>query len=116
MAITWKWDEQIGELDIMQSGKKFTLNVYTGNAMIIFLHETQKTWSMYNFFTDRKHFINCKKDKEYNYAQEWCELRLWKKPTSDQWLLIEDIAKRNVNVRFITKPDTKKGENICSIQ
>ena len=113
MAIQWQWKEQIGELDIMQGDKKFTLTVYTGNAMIIFLHENEKSWTMYNFFAGRTHFNNCKKDKEWNYAEEWRELRLWKKPTPDQWLLIEDLAKRNVNVRFVRKPDTKKegGEN-----
>lgn len=111
MALQWQWKEQIGELDIMQGDKKFTLTVYTGNAMLILLHENEKSWTMYNFFTDRTHFNNCKKDKEWNYAEEWRELRLWKKPTPDQWLLIEDLAKRDVNVRFVRKPDTKKGDN-----
>ena len=69
MAITWQWKEQIGELDIMQGDKKFTLTVYTGNAMLILLHENEKSWTMYNFFADRTHFNNCKKDKEWNYAE-----------------------------------------------
>ena len=111
MALQWQWKEQIGELDIMQGDKKFTLTVYTGNAMLILLHENEKSYTMYNFFADRTHFNNCKKDKEWNYAEEWRELRLWKKPTPDQWLLIEDLAKRGVNVRFVRKPDTKKGDN-----
>lgn len=111
MALQWQWKEQIGELDIMQGDKKFTLTVYTGNAMLILLHENEKSWTMYNFFADRTHFKNCKNDKEWNYAEEWRELRLWKKPTPDQWLLIEDLAKRNVNVRFVRKPERKEFEN-----
>lgn len=42
MAIQWNWINQIGELDIEQGDKKFTMTVYTGNCMIIFLHETDK--------------------------------------------------------------------------
>ena len=39
MALQWQWKEQIGQLDIMQGDKKFTLSLYTGNAMLIILHE-----------------------------------------------------------------------------
>ena len=105
MAIQWEWKNKIGELDIEQGEKKFTMSVYTGNALIIFLYETEKTYKMYNFFADKDHFKNCAKDSEWDYASEWRELRLWKKPTADQWLLIEDLAKRGVNVRFVKKPE-----------
>ena len=108
MAIQWQWDGQIGELDIEQNEKKFTMTVYTGNALMIFLHETEKTYSMYTFFADKAHFKNCANDPDYNYASEWRELRLWKKPTADQWHVIEDLAKRGVNVRFIQTPKQKK--------
>lgn len=111
MAIQWQWEDKIGELDIEQGDKKFTITVYTGNAMIIFLHETESTWQMYHFFADLTHFKNCAKDPDYNYASEWRELRLWKKPTSDQWKLIEDLAKRGVNIRFIAKPEITNDEN-----
>lgn len=107
MAIQWQWEKKIGELDIEQGENKFTMSVYTGNAMIIFLHETETTWQMYSFFADLTHFKNCAKDSDYDFVSEWRELRLWKKPTSDQWKLIEYLAKRNVNVRFIKKPEGK---------
>ena len=108
MAIQWQWTNQIGELDIEQGDKKFTMTVYTGNCMIIFLHEKENTWQMYTFFADKTHFKNCAKDPEYNYAEEWRELRLWEKPTNDQWLLIKDLAKRGINVRFVARPGTEK--------
>ena len=105
MAIQWEWKNKIGELDVEQGDKKFTMSVYTGNALIIFLHETENTWQMYNFFADKGHFKNCAGDPDWNYASEWRELRLWKKPTADQWLVIEDLAKRGVDVRFVKKPE-----------
>ena len=40
MAIQWEWKNKIGELDIEQGEKKFTMSVYTGNALMIFLCET----------------------------------------------------------------------------
>ena len=111
MAITWKWKNKIGELDIKQGERKFTMSVYTGNAMIIFLYENENTWQMYSFFADKTHFKNCAKDPEYNYCEEWRELRLWEKPTTDQWLLIKDLVKRGVEVRFIAKPAKDGSEN-----
>ena len=108
MAIRWEWDQQIGELDIEQGEKKFTMTVYTGNALMIFLYEKEKTYQMYNFFTDKEHFKNCATDPEGNYASEWRELRLWEKPTADQWHVIEDLAKRGINVRFVPKPKQKE--------
>ena len=110
MAIQWEWKNKIGELDIEQDDKKFTMSVYTGNALMIFLHEWinmdgEEVYTMYSFFCDKEHFKNCATDHSWNYASEWRELRLWKKPTSDQWLLIEDLAKRGVNVKFVKKPE-----------
>lgn len=107
MALRWDWENKIGELDIEQGEKKFTMTVYQGNALMIILHENENTWQMYQFFADKTHFRNCAKDAEWNYSEEWRELRLWKKPTADLWSVIEDLAKRGVNVRFVSKP---KGE------
>ena len=107
MALRWEWENKIGELDIEQGEKKFTLSVYQGNALMIILYENEDTWQMYHFFADKSHFKNCQKDKAWNYSEDWRELRLWKKPTADLWLVIEDIAKRGVNVRFVSKT---KGE------
>ena len=104
MAIKWKWENKIGELDIEQGEKKFTLSVYTGNVMIIFIYERENTWLMYDFFANKKDFKNYVNDHDYNYASEWRELRLWEKPTSDQWLLIKDLTKRGIKVRFVAKP------------
>lgn len=112
MALRWDWNSKIGELDIEQNvlGKftnKFTLSIYQGNALMIILQEWDDNYQMYQFFADKTHFKNCAKDTEWNYCEEWKELRLWKKPSADLWVVIEDLAKRGVNVRFVSKP---KGE------
>jgi hypothetical protein len=108
MALRWNWNEKIGELDIEQGENKFTLSIYQGNALMIILQEWEDDqYSMYQFFADKAHFKNCQKDTEWNYCEEWRELRLWKKPTADLWLVIEDLAKRGINVRFVSQP---KGE------
>lgn len=107
MAIRWEWENQIGELDIDQGEKRFTMTVYQGNALMIILYETKENYQMFQFFADKAHFKNCQKDDTWNYSEGWQELRLWKKPTADLWLVIEDLAKRGVNVRFVAKP---KGE------
>lgn len=105
MALRWEWENKIGELDIEQGEHKFTMTVYQGNALMIILHEKEETWQMYFFFADKTHFKNCLKDKTFNYCEDWRELRLWKKPSADLWLVIEDIAKRGVNVRFVSKSE-----------
>ena len=39
MALHWNWDEKIGELLIRQDEKEFTISIYKGNALAIFIHE-----------------------------------------------------------------------------
>lgn len=104
MSIRWEWENKIGELDIQQGENKFTMSLYQGNALLIILYETEKDYQMHQFFADKHHFNNCKNDKEFDYAEEWRELRLWKKPSADLWKVIEDCVKRGVNVRFVKDP------------
>ena len=103
MAIRWDWKEKLGELLIKQGENEFTLSVYQGNALAIFLHEKEKTWQMYNFFADKEHFKNCAKDKDWNYAKDWVRLTLNKVPT-DFWMILKDLAKRGVEI--IINPTT----------
>lgn len=102
MALRWQWNEKIGELEIAQGEKHFTISCYTGNAMIIMLHEHEERYTLYSFFADKQHFKNCA--KEFNYAEDWVKLTLWEKPTNDQWLLIKDLVNRGVEVNLTERP------------
>ena len=109
MALRWDWNNKIGELLIRQGDKDFTINVYQGNALAIFLHEYvndegKEVYSMYSFFCDKEHFRNCAKN--YNYAEEWVKLTLWKVP-NDMWVLLKDLAKRNVTIEIRGNKDVQ---------
>ena len=103
MALTWDWNNKIGELLIKQGEREFTMSVYEGNALAIFLHEftdeegTEK-YTMYQFFCDKEHFKNCAKAKDWNYAEEWVRLTLTRVPRADFWHIVKDLATRGVEV------------------
>ncbi len=106
MALRWQWEECIGELEIKNQNKA-RIRVYQGNALLIFLNEWQSDkgeslWSMYNFFADKGHFDNCRKDKDYNYAEGWLKLTLWKVP-SDVWHVLKDLHKRGIKIEIRSK-------------
>ena len=106
MALRWQWDECIGELEI-ENQNKARIRVYQGNALAVFLNEWEDksgeaVWSMHIFFADKGHFNNCKKDKEWNYAQGWKKLTLWKVP-NDFWVIIKDLVKRGVKIEIRRK-------------
>lgn len=102
MALRWEWKECIGELEI-ENQAQARIRVYQGNALLIFLNEWEKdgesVWSMYNFFADKAHFDNYRKDKEWNYAEGWKKLTLWKVP-SDVWHVLKDLHKRGVKIEI----------------
>ena len=105
MAITWDWNNKIGELQIKQEEKEFTISVYKGNALAIFIHEFtnsegEEQYSMYNFFCDKEHFRRCA--KEFNYAEEWVKLTLWEVP-NDFWVILKDLFKRGVEINLTAK-------------
>lgn len=107
MAITWDWNNKIGELQIKQEENEFTISVYQGNALAIFIHEFTnsegvKQYSMYQFFCDKEHFRRCA--KEFNYAEEWVKLTLWEVP-DDFWIILKDLFLRGVEIYL-----TKKGD------
>lgn len=103
MAIQWNWNEKIGELLIRQKDQEFTLSIYQGNALAIFLYEFTDEkdgtgrYNMYQFFGDKEHFKNCTKNKEWNYAEEWVRITMNKVPT-DFWIILKDLAKRGVEI------------------
>lgn len=112
MALRWDWNKKIGELQIKQDEKEFTINVYQGNALAIFISEWKDSegvekYSMYNFFCDKEHFRNCTKDKTWNYAEEWVKLTLWEVP-NDFWVILKDLAKRGVTIEIRRKENGNK--------
>ena len=104
MALRWEWNDCIGELEIKE--QKYPIRIYQGNAYAIFLNEQKKTWTMHLFFADKKHFDNCRKDKEWNYAEGWMKITLWKVP-SDLWTLLKDLHKRGVNIEIRSNKNDK---------
>ena len=110
MALRWDWDKCIGELEIENQAAAH-IKVYKGNALLIFLNEWKNeegtdVWSMYNFFADKAHFDNCRKDKDWNYAKEWLKLTLWEVP-SDVWHVLKDLAKRGVTIEIKNKTNKR---------
>lgn len=67
MALQWKWSEKCGEAVLQQTiddkTKDFTLNLYTGNAFLIMIHEYEENgeniYSLHSFWIDKKHMENC---------------------------------------------------------
>lgn len=111
MALNWSWDNKIGELLINQDGKEFTISIYQGNALAIFISEFTnqegvEQYSLYNFFCDKEHFKRCTQDKTNNYAREWRKMTLWKVP-NDFWIILKDLVKRGVNIEIRSKDDVQ---------
>ena len=107
MALNWNWNEKIGELQIRQEEKEFTISIYKGNALAIFIHEYvnkegEEVYSMYIFFCDKEHFKNCTKDKTWNYAEEWVKITLWEVP-NDLRAILKDLHKRGVEIEIKNK-------------
>ena len=103
MALRWEWKECIGELET-ENQEETKIRIYQGNAFAIFLNEWigkdgQEKWSMHMFFADKRHFDNCKNDKDWNYAEGWKKITLWKVP-SDLWPFIKDLYKRGVIIEI----------------
>ena len=109
MALNWSWDNKIGELLINQDGREFTISIYQGNALAIFISEfTNKEgveqYSIYNFFCDKEHFK--RQGKTYNYAREWRKMTLWKVP-KDFWIILKDLVVRGVNIEIRSKDNVQ---------
>lgn len=111
MALHWDWNEKIGELQINSYGEDFTINVYQGNALAIFIHtffddNGTERYNMYNFFCDKEHFKNCVKGKTWNYAEDWKKLTLYRIP-SDFWVILKDLEKKGIPFEYIPNNQTK---------
>jgi len=62
MALNWLWSEKCGEATLKQEDKKFTLDLYTGNAFLIMLTNYEKNgdtyWDVFSFWVDEQHMKN----------------------------------------------------------
>ena len=63
MSLNWSFKEKVGEAVIRQGDKNFKLNLYQGNAFLIFLSEWEEDgkekYQLYLFFADKVHAKNC---------------------------------------------------------
>ncbi len=59
MALEWNFNEKIGEIELWQNDKMFTINLYKGNAFLIMLYEYKsgdvEKWEMWDFFANELH-------------------------------------------------------------
>lgn len=59
MALEWNFNEKIGEIELWQNDRMFTINLYQGNAFLIMLHEYKsgevEKWEMWGFFMNETH-------------------------------------------------------------
>ena len=73
MALTWDFNEKVGEATFLQDyngeQKTYTVNLYVGNAYLIFIYEfkdVQDRYSLFGFFADKTHMNRCLGiDKKY---------------------------------------------------
>lgn len=63
MSLNWNWNEKCGEAVIQQGEKEFTVNLYNGNAFLIFIYQYeedgQDMYQLYTFWADKQHMKNC---------------------------------------------------------
>ena len=68
MALNWYWKDKCGEATLVQTlkgreDKEFTLNLYEGNAFLIFIDEYEQDgrnmYSLWTFWSDKTHMKRC---------------------------------------------------------
>lgn len=69
MALYWDWKDKVGEAIFEHAdGKEYTINLYKGNAFLIFINEYKETdsegvehnvYNLYAFFADEAHAKRC---------------------------------------------------------
>ena len=64
----------MGKLTIRQKGKMYNVNIYSGNALAIFICEykqnDEERYVMYNFFADKKHCDNIIKNHKRLFFED----------------------------------------------
>lgn len=74
MALQWNWKDKMGKLTIRQKRKMYNVNIYSGNALAIFICEykqnDEERYVMYNFFADKKHCDNIIKNHKRLFFED----------------------------------------------
>lgn len=55
----WQWSEKVGYATIKHGESRTMVNLYNGNALLIFVHEYDGLYELYAFFADEEHMANC---------------------------------------------------------
>lgn len=80
MALQWNWKDKMGKLTIRQKEKKYNVNIYSGNALAIFICEykqnDEERYILYNFFADKKHCDNIIKNNKQLFSDEVVSIEL----------------------------------------
>lgn len=59
MALEWTWSEPCGFCKVNFYNSIENLTLYRGNALLIFMYETDTEYNLVGFFTDKEHAKNC---------------------------------------------------------
>ena len=80
MALQWNWKDKMGKLTVIRKMKKYDINIYSGNALAIFICEykqnDEERYVMYNFFADNKHCDNIIKNHKRLFLDDVVSIEL----------------------------------------
>ena len=80
MALQWNWKDKMGKLTVIRKMKKYDINIYSGNALAIFIceykHNDEERYVMYNFFADMKHCDNIIKNHKRLFLDDVVSIEL----------------------------------------
>ena len=80
MALQWNWKDKMGKLTIRQKGKKYNVNIYSGNFLAVFVYEYtdggKEMYSLYDFFADKKHCDNIIKNHKRLFLDDVVSIEL----------------------------------------
>lgn len=111
MALQWNWKDKMGKLTIRQKEKKYNVNIYSGNALAIFICEykqnNQDEYVLYDFFADKKHCDNIIKNRKRLLSNDVVSIELNLYYRSAQTLL-KILVKNGYKVKCYYKETKSK--------
>lgn len=119
MALTWDFKEKVGEAVIRQGDSKFTVNLYNGNAYLIFIYEYKDSetnkdmYTLWTFWGDKSHAKNClglSKGKTNIYVDDYNDIttiRLDKKKCRNVYEIVGLVSKAfdNITIEIYTSEE-----------
>ncbi len=76
MALQWKWTDKMGKAIIRQHEREYEIGIYDGNALAIFISESEDTYQLYNFISDEKHLDIIRENKFKMFYDEVVSIEL----------------------------------------